>query len=163
MELDESIQESITLEEEEAKKVYRRQYLPYWPKIHNAVINHIGKSNLIAAAVEGGSRLSRRDFNIYTAFTYGYKLQYQDLDDPYLKEKIKSFMKDKQRHQKMRKDRRANLHLNNKMKSELMKRLNSTDISHLKMTADHQQTLPGVILDNVFPSHNASRSSLTQM
>ena len=38
--------------------------------------------NLIAAAYEGGHRLERRDENIYTAFTYGKKLKYEELDDP---------------------------------------------------------------------------------
>ena len=32
------------------------------------------KNNFVAAAYEGGHRLSRRDKNIMTAFTYGKKL-----------------------------------------------------------------------------------------
>ena len=40
------------------------------------------------AAYEGGHRLSRRDKNIMTAFTYGKKLRYSQLDDPQYKEKI---------------------------------------------------------------------------
>ena len=44
--------------------------------------------NLIAAAYEGGHRLERRDKNIYTAFTFGKKLKYEELDDPYFCSKV---------------------------------------------------------------------------
>ena len=46
------------------------------------------KSTKIVDAFEGGHRLERRDQNIYTAFTYGTKLKYQDLDDPNYKKNI---------------------------------------------------------------------------
>ena len=39
------------------------------------------KHNLMAAAYECGSRLERRQENILTAFTYGKKIRYEDLDD----------------------------------------------------------------------------------
>lgn len=38
--------------------------------------------------MEGGQRLNRRDYNIYTAFSYGKKLKYAELDDPLYKKKL---------------------------------------------------------------------------
>ena len=46
------------------------------------------KHNLMVAAFECGSRLERRDENVLTAFTYGQKIKYKDLDDPNYKEQL---------------------------------------------------------------------------
>jgi hypothetical protein len=43
--------------------------------------------------MEGGHRLIRRDYNIYTAFSYGKKLRYSELDDPLYKQKLLYDMK----------------------------------------------------------------------
>lgn len=37
----------------------------------------------IFTALQAGKRLSRRELNILTAFTYGKKYKYCDIDDPY--------------------------------------------------------------------------------
>jgi hypothetical protein len=59
-----------------------RQYSKFWNLIINkSVGDNVRDINLIAAAYEGGHRLERRDINIFTAFTYGKKLRYEDLDD----------------------------------------------------------------------------------
>jgi hypothetical protein len=60
-----------------------RQYSKYWNLIINKSVQDNSRDiNLIKAAYEGGHRLVRRDENIFTAFTYGKKLRYDDLDDP---------------------------------------------------------------------------------
>lgn len=41
------------------------------------------KDSAINTALEGGKRLSRRLQNVLTAFTYGKKYKYQDIDDPF--------------------------------------------------------------------------------
>lgn len=75
---------------------YKRQLHPNWSEICKLIYGHTGKSNLIDTAYEGGFRLQRRYKNMQMAFTYGYKLTYDDLDDPKLKEKILTHLKMKQ-------------------------------------------------------------------
>lgn len=58
--------------------------------INKSVGDNIRDENIILAAYEGGHRLDRRDKNIYTAFTYGKKLKYCELDDPGYVQKIKN-------------------------------------------------------------------------
>ena len=58
--------------------------------INKSVADNIRDNNLIKSALEGGQRLQRRDKNIYTAFTYGKKLKYDELDDPGYISKIKN-------------------------------------------------------------------------
>ena len=64
-------------------RIQVRQYSQFWNMIINKSVSESKRDiNLIAAAYEGGHRLERRDENIYTAFTYGKKLKYDELDDP---------------------------------------------------------------------------------
>ena len=88
------IEEQVETEDE---NIYKRQLFPYWSMICKQMYGHTGKSNLIDTAYEGGFRLERRFKNMDIAFTYGYKLKYEDLDDPYLEQKIKDFIKNREK------------------------------------------------------------------
>ena len=51
------------------------------------------KDSTINAALEGGKRLNRRLLNVLTAFTYGKKCKYQDIDDPFFVFNVTNSMK----------------------------------------------------------------------
>jgi hypothetical protein len=52
--------------------------------LHNTIFSKSKeKESSINTALEGGKRLARREKNVLTAFTYGKKLNYQDIDNPY--------------------------------------------------------------------------------
>lgn len=59
---------------------YRKNYSGYWQLVHKNMAES-NKHNLMVAAFECGNRLERRDENIKTAFTYGKRIKYEDLDD----------------------------------------------------------------------------------
>jgi hypothetical protein len=80
------------VEVEDKSITLKRQLFPMWGEIIKLIYAHTGKSNLIDAAYEGGFRLERRYENMFTAFTYGFKLTYDDLDDPALKKKIQDHL-----------------------------------------------------------------------
>lgn len=73
---------------------FKRNYNPFWGVL-TKTINPNQKSyvNQVKAAFEGGHRLKRRDYNIFTAFAYGKKLKYCELDDPLFKQKLLYDMK----------------------------------------------------------------------
>lgn len=56
------------------------------------ILDHQGKSNQVQAAIQGGYRIKRRYINMNTAFTYGHKINYEELDDENLLSKIKDKM-----------------------------------------------------------------------
>jgi hypothetical protein len=75
--------EVMQAEHKKDPRMQVRQYSQFWNMIINKSVSESKRDiNLIAAAYEGGHRLERRDENIYTAFTYGKKLKYEELDDP---------------------------------------------------------------------------------
>lgn len=71
-----------------SSKIRQRDYSILWSamtaKIYGGSLIE-AKSNVIEAAYEGGNRLARRQENIETAFTYGKKIKYKDLDNPQFK------------------------------------------------------------------------------
>ena len=77
-----------TLQETQPEYFYKKNYSPYWKTMINTIYNNRGKVNVIRAAYEGGHRIERRYQNMNTAFTFGKKITYDDLDDPMLKHKI---------------------------------------------------------------------------
>jgi len=52
--------------------------------LHNKIFSkQKDKESSIQTALEGGKRLARREKNVLTAFTYGKKLKYSDIDNPF--------------------------------------------------------------------------------
>jgi hypothetical protein len=86
---DGKVHHDIHLKESKEPDYFKRNYSPYWGIIAKTVdVNQKSYTNQIKAALEGGHRLKRRDYNIFTAFVYGKKLKYDELDDPLYKQKI---------------------------------------------------------------------------
>ena len=55
-----------------------------WNILHDTIFSKSKeKGSSINTALEGGKRLARREKNMLTAFTYGRKFKYQDIDDPF--------------------------------------------------------------------------------
>ena len=99
---DENHEKYETFEVEEVKEedIVKKQYSPFWGVISNKVLMQASNKSFFEAAYEGGHRLARRDENIYTAFTFGKKLDSKNLDDPYYRDNILKEIKDKARRHK---------------------------------------------------------------
>ena len=63
--------ETYEVEEVREEDILKKVYSPYWGIISNKVLT---SSKQLEAAYEGGHRLARRDYNIYSAFTYGKRI-----------------------------------------------------------------------------------------
>jgi hypothetical protein len=78
--IDKTIKVQDGLVEKLTPNNYKKNYCDYW-MIMTKNMNESSKHNLMVSAFECGNRLERRDENILTAFTYGKKIRFKELDD----------------------------------------------------------------------------------